>query len=52
MTKEALNEALKPLFDLAQDNPLITIRFNKSVLDKIEALEKEEQISLLKEQSE
>ena len=52
MTKKALNEALKPLFELARDNPLFTIRFDKSILDKIETLEKEEQTSLLKENPE
>jgi len=48
MTKEALRKALEPVFDLARNNPLFTIHFDKSLLDKIEHLEKEEQSPLLK----
>ena len=48
MTKEGLNKALEPLFNLARDNPDIKIRFHKSFLDTIDRLE-EDQDSLLKE---
>jgi len=42
MTKKGLQNALGQLFNIAKDEPLIHLRFHKSLLDTIERMEKED----------
>ena len=49
MTKEGLQKALRQLFDVAKGDPLIHLKFDKSLLDTIERLEKEGQSPLRSE---
>jgi len=51
MTKEGLQKALGQLFDVAKGDPLIHLKFDKSLLDTIERLEKEGQSPLRTEDS-
>lgn len=49
--KKGFEKALGNVFEIARTNPTIQLRFNKSTLDTIERLEKEDRPSLLSRES-